>query len=349
MWIEKLKSGSLRAVERYRIDGKWKRVSVPIPKDTAQARRKAQEALEAKIKAIGQPEKEMPLNELIELYISKKDCKESTRDTERKRLNGALKLLDGIPFEPASINRCFMESTKRSSTINQYVEALRALVHWGFRYGYVEEDFALRIFKVKDKTPKTPSEEKYLEPDELKEALDKMNGMYKYMCHFLALSGCRVGEASALTWDDIYDGYIHITKTDSKYGVTTPKTRSSVRDIFIQEELQELLNDFRQWRNLYMMSLGVRSDRLFFTRTGSHVLSKELGWYLNQIDFHKHLHPHIFRHTHTALLAEQGMSLEAISRRLGHHSSHITKEVYFHVTSKLKKRDEEAIRYLRIL
>jgi integrase len=43
------------------------------------------------------------------------------------------------------------------------------------------------------------------------------------------------------------------------------------------------------------------------------------------------------------------MSLESIARRLGHSSSDVTKQIYFHVTEKLKARDEEAMSRVSIL
>ena len=44
---------------------------------------------------------------------------------------------------------------------------------------------------------------------------------------FLALHGCRYGEAAALTEADIYDGFVHITK--SKHGLT--KSRAGIRKV----------------------------------------------------------------------------------------------------------------------
>jgi integrase len=57
----------------------------------------------------------------------------------------------------------------------------------------------------------------------------------------------------------------------------------------------------------------------------------------------------MLRHTHVALLAEQGMSLEAIARRLGHDGTQTTKKVYYHVTEKQKQKDEEKMASIRIL
>lgn len=60
-----------------------------------------------------------------------------------------------------------------------------------------------------------------------------------------------------------------------------------------------------------------------------------------------HVHPHLFRHTHTPLLAEACVSLEVIQERLGHANDAITKEIYLHVTKKLK--NEAAEKFSKLL
>jgi integrase len=65
---------------------------------------------------------------------------------------------------------------------------------------------------------------KFLTWEEL-QALDF--GRQTKRIRFLALHGCRYGEAAALTENDIHDGLVHITK--SKYGPT--KSKSGVRKV----------------------------------------------------------------------------------------------------------------------
>ena len=57
----------------------------------------------------------------------------------------------------------------------------------------------------------------------------------------------------------------------------------------------------------------------------------------------------MMRHTHVALLAEQGVSLDAISRRLGHSDSQITRDIYFHVTKKMQERENLQLKKIKIL
>jgi integrase len=226
---------------------------------------------------------------------------------------------------------------------------LNNLLSWANQYGYIADQIHIKPGKIKDK--KRDPELEYLEKEELAEVLNQMDGtMDYYICKFLALTGCRIGEAAALTLSDLDDKYIHITKAYKlENGVSTPKTEHSNREIYIQPELRSFLKEYETWRKIRMMEIGVRTDLLFFTRNGSYISNNTLLLKLKKLSCNKHLHPHIFRHTHVALLAEQGMSLEAIARRLGHSDSKITKEVYFHVTEKLKERDEKALDKISIL
>ena len=47
--------------------------------------------------------------------------------------------------------------------------------------------------------------------------------------------------------------------------------------------------------------------------------------------------PHVFRHTHTSLLAEANVPLHEIMDRLGHQDDTTTRKVYLHVTKDKKK------------
>ena len=59
--------------------------------------------------------------------------------------------------------------------------------------------------------------------------------------------------------------------------------------------------------------------------------------------------PHALRHTHASLLLEQGISIDTISRRLGHENSDVTREIYLHVTKKLQEKDNQQIAKISIL
>ena len=64
----------------------------------------------------------------------------------------------------------------------------------------------------------------------------------------------------------------------------------------------------------------------------------------------KSLTAHGLRHTHASLLFEQGFTYDQVGRRLGHAgNSRVTREIYVHITEKLRIKDADAIQQIRLL
>lgn len=349
MWIERNNKNYLRMVERIEVDGKMKRVSVPLEKDAPAARKKAMAALQEKIGQIDRPQCEMRLNEAVELYLKRPGIRPATAIHAGSALRILAELIGDVKLRSLSaqmINRKVMEDGR--PVMVRKLRYLKSMIRWCVKYGYMETDFAKQI----DATlPKEKKDQKslYLEHDELDRLFEQLTGIYLYASKFLVLTGMRVGEMSALTMDDIGTDRITINKNYCYCaGVyTEPKTVESDRTIYIQPELAELIREYKKWRKLYMMSLGIRTNLFFFSKDGSPLKENTLYQVLHRID--PKLHPHLFRHTHVALLAEAGYGLDAISRRLGHAGSNITRAVYYHVTEKQQKKDDDFLKGIRIL
>ena len=353
-WIEKTSSGGLRLVERVTdATGKQRRVTVPLEKDTPRARKAAENELFEKMRHISTPLTEMSLNQAVEEYFRIKKCRESTKTAQKTILKRAVEILGAdtslSALSHGTVMRAFLLSDFKAHTLNQTIGMFKTFSKWLYNMEYTSIDVGDRLQKVKDDRPEKDPESLYLEQKQLKNLLDQLNGkdqMAYYMTRFLALTGMRIGEASALTPEDVGDKYISITKAydNMTYTVSVPKTKTSIRQIYIQPELRELITEFMKWRNLDMMAYGLRPPTLFYSRRG--------GYYIERL-YNRALppgiHPHMLRHTHVALLAEQGMSLEAIARRLGHDGTQTTKKVYYHVTEKTKKKDEEKMAQIRLL
>lgn len=350
MWIEKTKTG-LRLVDRIKVNGTTKRVSTSLEKDTPQAIRRARERLLEKSRENTQPITEMRLKEAVEDYLSlKTDCKASTIIDLRNQFKNAYLLL-GDPklgeLSSAMLRRAFFKAEKPPQTINRCIRAMRTFCSWCVDMEYLTENPMRNIKPLKEiKAEKSP-EELYLEADKLQDLLDHLHDIPYYLTRFLALTGCRIGEALALLPEDIGDKYITINKSfyENSHQVTTPKNSSSIRQVFIQPELREMLNEFLHWRQIDIMAHGIRPKTLFYAHTGGYYRERYYRLLL-----HPHgVHPHMLRHTHVALLAEQGMTLEAIARRIGHNGTEITRRVYYHVTEKQKEKDECVMASIRIL
>lgn len=368
MWIEE-RNGKFRACERYTdyMTGKTKRVSVTLEKNTAAARRLAAEELTRLIegKYEKKPEK-YTLTDLVEQYriYQKETVKASTYQRNYHACNTLMRILgEDILLDKltaAYIKKKFLATKKAPGTLNEHRTRLKALLTWGYENDYIEDISFLAKLKPFDDVPhRAKIEDKFLESYEVKTLLDSMQDTrWRLLTEFLVLSGLRFGEAAALQTHDIDKDsrLIHVRHTYDCVNkiVSTPKTDCSIRDVYIQDELLELIKEISLYMKLQRMGTGYGNQhKLFFqSKTGDYIQFYAYAKYLKEHalkSIGRDITPHTLRHTHASLLLEQGISVDAISRRLGHRDSKITKDIYLHVTEKLKERDNEEIREIKII
>lgn len=365
MWIEKLDNGKFKAVERYEdvLTKKQKRVSVTMEKNTAQERKKAQEHLTRKIFELQNKDKtsNFTMKEVVEAY--RKDKKGSVKESTYVRIHSATNTFLKIFGEDTLISMLtaktvkdrFRSTKKTNHTLNEYLARFKQLIRWAYKNDMISNtDFIDKMDRFKDEPRKTLIADKYLESDEVKILLDNMaHKRYRDLTEFLVLTGLRIGEALALNIDDVdtKERVIHVTKTwdTNNFVLTDPKTQSSVRDIYMQDELFALCKRLKKEALEKKLCSGFdaffqnKSRRYTLGNYTAH-LKNDSAQYLNHS-----ITPHALRHTHVSLLAEQGVSFDIISRRLGHDGSQVTKDIYFHVTEGLKKKDSEQLKSIKIL
>lgn len=361
MTVEKTNNGKYRFREYFedRLTGKRKRYSITLDKDTPRARKEAYRLLEAM--ASKEVAADRTLSELIELYFTyqKRTLKLSTA----VRNNNSLHRLAVILGEDTLINRLtaayikneLMATGKSNSTLNEYIRRLKAFLKWCYQEEYLTDSGVFqRLGYFKD--CEISNKAKYLEAAEARTLIDGMAGINRDFVLFLLLSGCRSGEAIALEAGDVdlFTREIKVSKTYDAINevVTSTKTKDSTRTIYMQDELLQMMADYLHRRKELMLRLGVRTELLFFTPKGEHLHFYALNKYFKKhcLDsLGKTLTLHSLRHTHTSLLAENGIPLEEISRRLGHSNSKITKDIYLHVTQKQKERANERIKEIHLL
>lgn len=337
--------------------GKQTAVSVVMDSDTARSRKKAAAILQEKIRekiSAGAPGYEITLEELTGKYL--KSRRETHKESSVRRDEWLCKAFcevfgaDTIAgrIKASYIYSCLERSGKSLTNRNTIMKRYKTLMTWAYEHDYVEDISYLRKlkpYKIEEKKEKLS--EKYLEADELNQVIDLLpKQKWKDLTRFLALTGMRIGEAFALTLDDVSKDYILITKTKDLISgeiYDAPKTADSFREISVQAQLAPLVKQLRHMALAYSM---VNRDRILFQDEGGpyHYDAYRIAFRrATEAVTGKSLTPHSLRHTHTSLLAEQGVSLEVISRRLGHADSKITKEVYLHVTQGQKEKDRQAL------
>ncbi len=370
MWSEIPRDGKIKYTERYKdpLTQKDKKVSITLDgKDTAANRKIAQAELAKKIERI------MPalgndnttLDTLFAAYMAyqEKTVKPSTSVRNRRTLSHLLDLFghDAIVNNLTSqyIKDVLLSHDYAPGTMNEYIRRFKAMISWGYENDYCDNtDLIKKLKGFKDVPHREKIKDKYLETEELKALLDYMRNTHKmqwyYLTLFLSLSGLRIGEAIALEDSDVDDMYVHVTKSYDvvNHIITSPKTITSTRDVFIQPELEAMLKEYRLWSKQNKLQTGIGTTHLFYHASGDRMSYGAYNKYLREVSesvLGRKIIPHTLRHTHASMLMANGVDIDTISRRLGHDNSAITREIYLHVMKKLIDTDNEQLKGVKFL
>lgn len=369
MYIEQLPSGNFRYQMQYIEErtGKKKRVSCTLPKNTDKAHREAEKILTEKIRQVNSSFENSPetLSEAFAAYLADKSIRWRPGTLRRnywaseglKTMLGSDTLIEKLSAR--YVLERFAASGKDGSALNEYLLRFKGIIRWCYQTDRIKDISWLdKLKKYPEPTSKEKNAMKYLERDELTKLLPELKiDIDRYMISFLALSGLRVGEAIPLTKDDVdlTKRVIHVNKTvDHPTGEVLPgaKTSSSVRDVYIQDELLELCREIKKYMAKTAMLCGFRTDLFFSDLAGEPLQYARLNKYFRENTervIGRRLTLHSLRHTHASLMFEGGASLESVSLRLGHADSGITKQIYLHITEKLKEQYNQTFDRIKIL
>ena len=356
MYSQKLKSGKVRFFETY-VDPLTmvrKTTSVTMPKDSSRTRIAAQNALRMKISrlsSISKADSKTTLGELLRAYED--GIQGTVRPQTAKRNLGTLNKTVGMLGEDVQVNKLtaryvvdkFSKWDAEAVSKNERLARFKTFIRWGYKMEYVSNiDWLNKLPKYKDDR-KSRRDLKYLEKDEAEAIIDAMSVPYhRDITRFGLLTGMRIGEILGLKSSNVdLDGrVIHVVETKScQTGEDGPtKTDGSTRDVYIQNELMELLREIKQGKVYFFENNGRYIEYAAYNKYLEEVSEKTIG---------KRVSSHYLRHTHTSLLAAQGIDLQTISRRLGHSSSNMTKTIYLHVTKEMRNRDEALLNAINLL
>ena len=365
MFKRKLPSGNIQYGEWYTdpLTDQRKRITITLKASGSKKRddATAEDALRARIRAVydsaGHPDA-MTLKALEDRYIDHQrgHYKPQSAENNRMHLNTIVRLLGPDTLvdrlsAPYVAERLDAEPT----TYNERLKRFKAWIRWAYRMDLVTDiRYIDKLIPKKTDPVRVKDAGKYLEHEEISALLEGMKvERWKLLTEFLILSGLRIGEAVALEDSDVGD-VIHVVKTynPNLHQISTTKTATSTRDVDVQPELMDCIRRIRHFVRCEELQFGYRSDLFFPAFGGGYIVYDVYSKYFRENTeaiLGRRLSPHALRHTHTAMLAEAGVPLETISRRLGHSDSKITREVYMHVTDNMRQRDRERIQQVKIL
>lgn len=361
MWEIKLKDG-LYLQERVTDDltGDQRIISAKIKGESRAERKRAKEKLEQKL--IQRAPKKDKLSDLINLYMKTQEpvLKTASYMVYEGNYKNALATVGDIYLDKLTaglIKKRLLDSGKDYQTCNTYIARLKACLKWAYMNDIIDDASVyqkLAMFPVRPERVKI--RDKFLEPEELKTLIDMTPPSLSLWVRFLSLTGLRVGEAIALENSDIWGDEIHITKTFSDHArvISTPKTIDSYREIHIQPELKECIKDIQEYMKWQQETYNYAPvPYLFVSPSGERVKYGTLEGHLKsagkRLLGRNNITCHVLRHTHASLLAAAGYPLEAISRRLGHGDSAITKAIYLHQTERLKIKEASMLDKITLL
>lgn len=247
-------------------------------------------------------------------------------------------------------------------TVQQYQAALKYLDEYNFNGKTLAPQYKNKILanfkqliafanKRYDIYTNIPNKfDPYAKEDKIEEmhfiTLDQFNQLAAVIddpCHkalftFLFFMGTRIGEANALTWNDIADGSVKINKTvstksrdaEGNYLLTTPKTKSSNRTLPLPEIVSKALN---AWYDKVSRAYGFSPSWFVFgglTPIPESSLQKIKQRYFEKANLPQ-IRIHDFRHSCASYLINNGATVLLVSKWLGHANPTMTLKVYSHL------------------
>lgn len=373
MWMEELPNGKYKFFERYRdpYTEKWKRVSVTLDSGSSRAKKEAQKQLDEKIaeKLQSLTTTDMLFTDVLSDWweLHKKSIKPSTIKTMAYAVD---EVKDTFAPDVKIKNitakytqQYFTDSEENHIKLKKQKSVLSMVFKYALDMELVDSNPIQRVRlpkKVVAYENMEKIEDKFLEQSELKRLLKAMKSYNRgyhvaRMAEFMALNGCRVGEAGALKFEN-YDrenrtitinGTLDPTRKGSEGIKTTPKTLSSIRVVDLTKKEIEIIEEFIELHKIRKSTNPDYKDMgfIFVSVNGIPIHKSSIGKLMKNANatlkkpINKPLHPHILRHTLISTLAENNIPLKAITQRVGHKDNgKTTMEIYTHVTKNIKSK-----------
>ncbi|HFH9929251.1 TPA: tyrosine-type recombinase/integrase [Streptococcus suis] len=233
------------------------------------------------------------------------------------------------------------EKKLSTNTINKIMILLKKILDVGIRKGYYTQNPVNQLKKL----PIVKPQIKYWTIQEFLQFL-KLFTVEEYhlklLFTVLYFTGMRLGEALALTWEDIdlNINTIFVTKSiytkDKVSHISTTKTRAGTRRIILNKKLITELETWKEKQFNLLKAFTKEPLKLKIFQNSPVILTKDsvekqYKKILSRDRQLKKIRIHDFRHSHASLLINQGEDYHIVKERLGHASITTTIDTYSHL------------------
>lgn len=190
-----------------------------------------------------------------------------------------------------------------------------------------------------DETPlREPRPMGWSERESLEETF-KVNFDFKYYVLVVTghRTGLRIGELIGLRWCDIdwHNRIIEVKRNVTEKEETTPKSKSSLRQVRMTSFLLDLLKRYKTHAKELSLKYGIGNlpEWVFFNEDGNFInydnfLKRQWHKAIEKSEL-MHRTPHDMRHTYATLRLSKGDSLAEVSKEMGHSNQEITYRTYY--------------------
>lgn len=263
-------------------------------------------------------------------------------------------------IKPYHIQNFVNDMTKKGfkrNTIQKAFGCIKVCFEYGVKWGFLQRSPCIRINMPQgDFKP----QQELISADDIARLISlyekENNVMHRAAFYLGAYGGMRNSEIRALTIDDLdfARNTIRINKQQGEYlengvlkrGAVLPKTRSSIRTIYVPQFVMDTMRELIDW----LPYIPTSKEIFINTRTGKpiskHCISKRFTSIIQQHEFPV-LRFHDLRHIHATLLIHSGVIDKTASKRLGHSKVDITKELYAHnLDIEDKRASDQLLKYV---
>lgn len=314
----------------------------------------------------------MTVNQLVEEYgeYHKIEVKASSLDSIMKTLRLRVQSYLGecrldkltqprLAEWKVTIGKQDLSDTTKKNAYSIFV----ALLNYAVKMQYIPKNplAILGNFKDSSDVSKQPQKLRYYTSEQFQKYIAVVKnhcstvtdwGFYVFF-NLAFFTGCRKGEINALKWSDWEGNTLHIRRqiTQKLKGQdveTTPKTKSSIRDLQVPKPLMKILEEHkaRQQEASHLFTEDYRicgGEKPLRDTT----IDKKNRQFADEADLPR-ITIHEFRHSHASLLINNGIVIQEVSRRLGHSTVEQTWNVYSHLYPNQEEKALEILNQIEV-